>query len=181
MFAPDLIAMLDVDPRERLRWVVSHEGKGLDFALEITLSGDRRKDLELNVDRFARLGIPEYFVLDLKYHRILGYRLGAAMSYEPIVPQLGRWPSRVLGLDLGLEHDRVRFYSGSARLPDSEELIGRLEGMVDTLVAKEEALAQFEAEKARTEEEKARAEEERARANRLAARLRELGVEVDES
>ncbi len=188
VFAPDLIAVLDVEPHPRQRWVVSAEGKGLDFALEITLSGDRRKDLETNVDRYARLGIPEYFILDLKLRRILGYRLDKPGPYESILPQRGRWSSRVLGLDLALELGRVRFFAGSAPLPHSEELIVRLESMLGELVSKERALAdelevaldRAEAEKARAEAEKARAEEERARADRLAARLRDLGLD-DES
>jgi Uma2 family endonuclease len=187
VFAPDLIAVLDVEPHPRQRWVVSAEGKGLDFALEITLSGHRRKDLETNVDRYARLGIPEYC--------ILGYRLDKPGPYESILPQRGRWSSRVLGLDLALELGRVRFFAGSAPLPHSEELIVRLESMLGELVSKERALAdelevaldraeaekaRAEAEKARAEAEKARAEAEGARADRLATRLRELGLD-DES
>ncbi len=199
MFAPDVFAVLDVEPHPRSRWAVSHEGKGLDFALEVTLAGDRRKDLETNVEFYARLGIPEYFVLDLKLRRLLGYRLGASGAYEPIVPQAGRWTSQVLGLDLAMELGHVRFFAGSAALPHSEELIVRLEGMLGDLVAKEQALAdeldaasrdaarasalaeqekmRTEQEKARAEGEKARAEREKARAERLAARLRALGVD----
>jgi hypothetical protein len=60
-FAPDLLAVLDVDPHERDKWVVSAEGKGLDFVLEVHVGGDRKKDAEENVTRYARLGIPEYF------------------------------------------------------------------------------------------------------------------------
>jgi hypothetical protein len=60
MFAPDLIAAVDVEPHERMRWVVAQEGRGLDLALEVTLEGSRNKDLVENVARFALLGIPEY-------------------------------------------------------------------------------------------------------------------------
>jgi Uma2 family endonuclease len=180
MFAPDVIAVLDVDPHPRHRWVVSLEGRGLDFALEITLEGDRKKDLEENVDRYARLGIAEYFVLDLKLGRIVGYRLGPAGTYEPIMPQAGRWPSQVLGLDLAREQGRVRFFAGSAPLPYADELIARLDAMVGDLVSKEQALAkELEAMTERAEQEKVKAEQEKARADRLAARLRALGVEPD--
>jgi hypothetical protein len=64
MFAPDLIAVLDVEPGDRDSWVVDAEGKGLDFVLEILLRGDARKDLHKNVQRYAALGIQEYFVFD---------------------------------------------------------------------------------------------------------------------
>jgi Uma2 family endonuclease len=181
LFAPDVIAVLDVDPHSRQRWVVSHEGKGLDFALEVTLEGDRKKDLEENVSRYARLLISEYFVLDLKLNRLLGYRLVRPGSYEPIVPQSGRWASQVLGLDLALELGRVRFFAGSAPLPDAAELIVRLDGMIDGLVLKEQELArELEAMTAKAEQEKAKAEQEKARADRLAHRLRELGVNIDD-
>jgi Uma2 family endonuclease len=118
MFAPDLIAVLAVEPHERASWVVAQEGRGLDFALEVTLSGSRRKDLEENVVRFAALGIPEYFVFDRPKRRILGYRLPQPGSaYDPILPRQGRWGSNVLGLELGIEESRFRFYVGSAVVP----------------------------------------------------------------
>jgi Uma2 family endonuclease len=188
MFAPDVIAVFDVETHQRQRWVVSHEGKGLDVAIEITLEGDRRKDLEDNVARYARLGIGEYFVVDLKLNRIVGYRLQRQGSYEPILPQSGRWTSEMLQLDLALEVGRVRFFAGSAPLPYSEELIFRLDTLVANMVRKEqalaseleEALAKAEQEKAKAEQEKAKAEQEKAKAERLAERLRALGETLDE-
>jgi hypothetical protein len=35
-FAPDLVAVLDAESHPRSKWVVSHEGKGLDWVLEST-------------------------------------------------------------------------------------------------------------------------------------------------
>ncbi|MFW5740959.1 MAG: Uma2 family endonuclease, partial [Myxococcota bacterium] len=174
-FAPDLIAVLDVEPGYRDKWVVSAEGKGLDFVLEITLSGDRRKDLEDNVARYAKLGIPEYFILDLRAERIVGYRLDETRpnTYVRIVPQAGSWSSRVLGLDLVLEGGRIRFYAGSAPLLEADELIARLSSMVDELVRKRE-----ENERLLEEERRRRAAAEQ-HAERLAQRLRELGVDPD--
>ena len=49
-----------------MRWDVNYEGKGPDFILEIHHHGARSKDLVLNVDRYARLGVREYFVFDRK-------------------------------------------------------------------------------------------------------------------
>src|SRR5512133_2169092 len=165
MFAPDLIAVLDVEPKERLRWVVADEGRGIDFALEVTFHGSRQKDLELNVERYAALGIPEYFVFDRMQQRLYGWRLGDRGRYEAIIPQLGRWESAVLGLDLAVELDRVRFYTGTAVVPELAELVARANAMVDGLqdrIAHAEARA--EEEKQRAEEEKQRAEEEKQRA-----------------
>lgn len=153
MFAPDLIVVLDVEPHERASWVVAQEGRGLDFALEVTLSGSRRKDLEENVVRFAALGIPEYFVFDRPKRRILGYRLSQAGSaYDPILPQQGRWGSNVLGLELGIEESRFRFYVGSAVLPEASELVARANQLSDKLqdkIAELEGLLQQADERVR--------------------------------
>jgi hypothetical protein len=66
---------------------------------------------------------------------------------------------------LVLEKDRIRFYSGTAALPEADELIKRLEDTVDAVTE-------------RAEQEAARAREEAARADalerRLAAALAEL-------
>jgi hypothetical protein len=197
MFAPDLIAILDVDDHPRPSWMVSHEGRGLDFVLEIHVKGDRTKDYETNVTRYARLGIPEYFLYDPPARRLLGYRLPAGTaSYEPIVPQGGFWPSAVLGLALSLEGDRLQFAEpGGGVLLDPSEWIDRLRQMVDEAVARADAQsmraeeearrAQDEARRAQDEARRAqdqarRARELAARNENLAARLRELGIDPDE-
>jgi Uma2 family endonuclease len=137
MFAPDVFAVLDVEIRPRASWSVSAEGKGLDLALEIVWSGKRRKDLEANVTRYAALGIAEYFVFDRQRLRLRGYGLQpGAQRYQPLVPQEGRLTSAVLGLDLAIEGERLRFYHGLAALPESDELIARLGSMLGDLEAR---------------------------------------------
>jgi hypothetical protein len=137
LFAPDLIAVLDVEPHARLTWSVLREGKGIDLALEIHVAGDRAKDMKANVERYARLGIHEYFVFDRGRLGLRGYRLPPAADpqkprgYTPIVPQGGRFPSQVLGLDLMLEGSSLRFFQTTAPLLDAEELIERLEADID--------------------------------------------------
>jgi Uma2 family endonuclease len=132
-FAPDLLAVLDVDDLERDKWVVSAEGKGLDWVLEVHVGGDRKKDAELNVARYARLGIPEYFLYDRARNRLAAYRLASpeARTYTPIVPNHGLYESQVLGLDVQVGEDRLRFYAGTALLLESEDLIARLQEMLD--------------------------------------------------
>jgi Uma2 family endonuclease len=167
VIAPDLIAVRDVELRPRMRWVVSAEGRGIDLALEIHVAGDARKDFVENVVRFAALGIPEYFAYDVGRRRIAGWRLrDDTRVYSPIIPQDGRWHSEILDLDLALDQSGIRFFHGSAPLPDARELIGRLSGMIDDAVR-------------RAEEEARRAEEEARRAEVLAAKLRALGIDPD--
>jgi hypothetical protein len=181
MFAPDLIAVLDVEPHERASGVVAQEGRGLDFALEVTLSGSRRKDLEENVVRFAALGIREYFVFDRPQRRILGYRLSQAGSaYDPILPQQGRWGSNVLGLELGIEESRFRFYVGSAVVPEASELVARAHQLSDKLqdkIAELEGLLQQADE--RIELEQRQRELEQRQRELAERRVRELEVELE--
>lgn len=174
VFAPDVLAVLDVEPHPRERWVVDAEGRGLDFVLEIAVRGDTRKDLSKNVERYARLGIPEYFAYEPLVPRLSGFRLDTTGAYCPILPQLGRWESQVLGLGLCMEAGRIRFYHGWAPLPEADELIERMGKMVDDVVEREQRLLLD------LEQERERADQEHARAERLRERLKALGVDPDE-
>jgi Uma2 family endonuclease len=139
-FSPDVLVVLDVEQPERderMAWVVADEGKGPDLVLEVLHKGNRDKDLVQNVARYAHLGIPEYFVYDRLRQQIHGYRLPAgASSYRRIVPQLGHYRSDVLGLNLAILGDDLRFLSGEAALPVSADLIDRLQGVMASLEAK---------------------------------------------
>lgn len=166
VFAPDLIAVLDVEVKERAYWAVSAEGKGIDLALELVWGGSSRKDLDHNVTRYASLGIPEYFVFDRRRLRLRGFRLDAGSTrYQAIVPQEGRLTSTVLGLEVALEGDRLRFFHGLAPLPETRELLARLGAMVGKLEARIEETEQ------QLDEEKQRADEAE---RKLAAALAEL-------
>ena len=141
VFTPDVLAVLDVpqpEDDERMAWVVADEGKGLDLVLEVLHHGDRKKDLADNVERYADLGIPEYFVYDRAQQAIRGFRLPApgAKRYLPILAQGGRYHSVVLGIDLAVEGDTLRFYHGMSELIGSAELIRRLTTMIDARGAK---------------------------------------------
>jgi Uma2 family endonuclease len=161
MFSPDVIAVVDVETHERETWVVGTEGKGIDVAIEVHVKGDRRKDLERNVERYARLGITEYFIFDRGRLRLSGYRLPSpsARAYQPILPQGGMYACQVLGLDLCIKDDRLRFFAGTASLLDADELVVSMENMLDKLE-----------ERARAAEERAEEETQRREA---AERMRE--------
>ncbi|MDI3282828.1 Uma2 family endonuclease [Polyangium sp. 15x6] len=153
-FCPDILAVLDVpqpEDDERMAWVVADEGRGLDLVIEVLYEGRRKKDLVDNVERYARLGIPEYFVYDRKKQQLHGYRLPApeARRYQRIVPQAGRYASGVLGLDLAIEKGKLEFFYGMAAIFGTEDLIGRLQGMMQSLEAKAEQ-AEAQAEQALT-------------------------------
>jgi Uma2 family endonuclease len=167
VLAPDLIAVCDVPTHPRDKWVVADEGKGLDLALEVTLKGSRKKDFEENVARFARLGIPEYFVFDRQKCRLHGWALpSGGRAYEPIIPQQGRWRSAILGLELAVEGDRFRFFAGTAVVLEADELLARANALVDDL-------------QSRLDETERRAEQEAQRAEQAERRLAEVEAELN--
>lgn len=169
MFAPDVIAVVGVEPHQRMHWVVSAEGKGLDLALEVHVAGDRRKDLTRNVERFARLGIREYFLFDRGRLRLDGWRLEEGRRrYRPILPQQGFFASEVLGLELRLEGERLRFLYDREPLLETDEMIAMLDRK-----ARESEARRSDLEKRLAKEERLRAKEERLRAREERLRAKE--------
>lgn len=168
-FSPDVFAVLDAEPHDRTSWVVEKEGKGLDFVIEVHWAGDHRKDHETNVERYARLGIHEYFVFDRARLSLRGFRLpddakaGRPRRYQPILPQQGHYTSVVLGLDLMIVEEKLRFFHGAAPLPEADEVISKLGSALDGVIARQEEL-----ERALEEEQRARLEAERKLAEALA-------------
>ena len=173
-FAPDLLAVVDVDVEDHLRdqWVVSAERKGLDWVMEVHVGGDRKKDAERNVAHYARLGIPEYFLYDRARNQLFAHRLSSpnAATYSHIPPVHGRYESRALGLEVEIAQDRLRFFAGTTMLLESDELIVRLEQMLDQVQQRAEEEARRREEETRLREEETHRREE---AEREVARLRE--------
>jgi hypothetical protein len=143
--------------------------------MEVHVGGDRKKDAELNVARYARLGIPEYVIYDRARQQLHAYRLPApgADTYVRVVPQAGRYPSEVLGLDLVLQDGRLSFYHANAELLTPRDLAARLEGMVEAFAAERDAEAQ------RAKEEAQRAKEEAQRATTAEAEAAKLREELE--
>jgi hypothetical protein len=183
-FAPDLLAVRDVDTHPRDKWVVSAEGRGLDLVLEVIVAGDRAKDLQGNVTRYASLGVEEYFVYDRGRHRLLGWQQASpgVRSYSPIVPQGGRLHSAVLGLDLVLTPNRLRFRLGDQDLLTPAEIIDRLEAQLEEGAGalEVEALRSQEVEERATEDRRLRAEAD-ARAAEADARAAEADARAAEA
>jgi len=167
MIVPDVLVVLDVDPKPRTSWVVSHERKGLDWVLEVHAHGDHAKDVVDNPVRYAKLGIPEYFVFDAARGLVHAFRLpdSGLPRYIPIVPQGGVWHSSVLGLGLQVAGGRLRFTIEGSPILDSVKQVERLERMVDDSVAArlEEQRQREEAQRQREEAQRQREEAQRER------------------
>nr|WP_084610364.1 Uma2 family endonuclease [Archangium violaceum] len=178
-FAPDLLVVLDVEPHLRGKWLVSHEGKGLDWVMEVHVGGDRKKDAEDNVRRYARLGIPEYFIYDRARERLEAYRLPSpdAREYVRMEPEQGWYFSEVLGLELQLDGERLRFWAGNALLLDMEERNERLREMLGRMEqrrASAEQVRWLDETEHRLEEEARRREEAERRRAELQSELERL-------
>ena len=174
VFAPDLLAVVDVEAHPRQSWVVSAEGRGLDFVLEVCVGGSRKKDLEDNAVCYAKLGIPEYFVFEVRRELLRGFALveGRAGAYQPILGQQGRYPSTVLGLELSVSGGELKFFYGDAAVPETNEVLTQAQALVDEVVRKrEEAEAELAAALARADEEARLRQETEAR---LAEALEQL-------
>ena len=184
-FSPDILAVVGVpDPGysdHRSAWVVEDEDRGIDLAIEILHLGSATKDLVTNVAFFARLGIREYIVIDRRKDRVHGWRLAMeGAPYTKLKSDQNTVASVVLGLTLGLEEGRPRFYlSGGAQVPDADELLQRVNNHLAEAVARSDALdarwaaeaeARQAAEARAAAEGQARAKAERALAESEAAR-----------
>ncbi|PTL84439.1 Uma2 family endonuclease [Vitiosangium sp. GDMCC 1.1324] len=174
-FAPDLLAVLDVEQHEREKWVVSHEGRGLDWVMEVHVGGDRKKDAEYNVERYARVGIPEYFIYDRSRERLEAYRLPrpGARRYERMEAKQGRYTSEVLGLDFEVVGEKLRLWAGNALLLESGELVVRLEEKLEAVQQRADEEARLREEETRLREEEVRRREEAER------RLAQLEAELE--
>ena len=179
-FSPDVLAVADLpnvvgDPR--MAWIVADEGRGIDVAIEILHAGDRRKDLVDNVERYARVGVAEYFVFDRRDERVVGYHLPDADSrrYKRVIPQHGTVHSAVLGVDFAVQDGFLKVFVGTAELSRSREHIERLTGML-ARVQSEAEVARSEADMARSEADTARSEGDEALA--LLGRERAAALEA---
>jgi Uma2 family endonuclease len=174
-FAPDLLAVLDAERYERNKWVVSHEGKGLDWVLEVHVGGDRKKDALYNVERYARLGIPEYFIYDRSIEKLEAYRLASpkARVYTRMEPKQGRYTSEVLGLEFEVVGEELRLWAGNSMLLEPEELLAQAREKLEQVQQRVEQEARLRAEETRRREEETRRREEETRRREEETRRRE--------
>ena len=107
-------------------------------------------------------------------NQLLAYRLASpdAEVYPPILPNHGMYESQVLGLEVQVERDRLRFYAGTALLLEREELIVRLQAMADDAQRRAVEEAQLREEEKQRREEAERLREEEQRRREEAERLR---------
>ena len=62
--APDVYVAFGVANRHRSSYVVWEEGKPPDFVLEVLSPSNRRREMEQKRHRYAKMGVPEFFLFD---------------------------------------------------------------------------------------------------------------------
>ncbi|MEO1147380.1 MAG: Uma2 family endonuclease [Cyanobacteria bacterium J06638_22] len=164
--APDVFVVFGVENRQRRTYKVWEEGdRTPNFVLEITSKTNRGKDQGAKKGIYAFLGVEEYYQYDPTGDYLTPHLLGSRLvdgSYT-LVPTTTladgaiALPSAVLGLELHLKGNAMRFYD-----PATQRYL---------LTHEEEAAAR------KTAEERAQTAEERAA--RLAEKLRELNIDPD--
>jgi Uma2 family endonuclease len=165
--APDIFVVLGASNHPRSSYMLWREPKAPDFVLEITSQSTRVQDQGTKRERYALLGVQEYFQYDPRRDYLepplQGLRL-VGQVYQPILATIlpeGALVLRsaVLGLELRLEEGTLRLYD-----PTTGHKL---------LSYQETEQARQEAEQGRqAAEERARAAE--ARVAELEARLRAL-------
>ena len=171
--APDVFVVLGAANRPRHSYLLWQEPKGPDFVLEITSASTRERDQGPKRETYRRLGVREYWQYDptadylrppLQGLELIGERYERLPEEERADGTL-RLMSKVLGLEVRLEEERLRFYdpaTGSYLLSSDEVEEER----------QLEAAARRQAEAAQRQAEAAQRQAE-ARIAELEAMLRE--------
>ncbi|MEA5502222.1 Uma2 family endonuclease [Halotia wernerae UHCC 0503] len=173
---PDFFLVKDTEKYPRSSWVVWEEdGRYPDLIIELlsesTADVDRNLKKSLYENRFHT---PEYFWFSPENLEFVGFEL-VGNKYQEIVPDGRGWRwSEVLGLYLGVENNKLRYFTPDGKLvPTPEE--AAIEAQKVAIEAQKVAI---EAQKQASQTE-SRLEEEQQRSQRLAEHLRSLGVDPD--
>ncbi len=118
---PDVCVVKGVAKHRRRTYKLWEEGQSPSFVIEVTSESTRREDLEEKKSRYARLGVPEYFLHDpygeYLRPRLQGFRLHGDL-YRPIEPARdGSLLSQVTGLTLRVEGDLLRLVETATGTP----------------------------------------------------------------
>jgi Uma2 family endonuclease len=160
---PDFFLVKNTESRPRKSWVVWEEGgKYPDLIIELlsdsTAAIDRELKLGIYQDRFRT---PEYFWFSPDTLEFKGFKLVDG-EYQEITPDERGWRwSQVMGLYLGVEAGKLRYFTA-----EGEKILSPEEAEIEETRRAKQALRLLE--------------EERRRAEQMAAKLRELGIDPEE-
>lgn len=117
--APDVMVAFGVGAESRPSYYVWREGKVPDWVLEVASPRTQARDRTEKRRIYAKIGVPEFWLFDPQgtvfprhERQLQGFRL-EGRAYAPIPPRteggLRLIPSEVLGLDVRVEDELLRF------------------------------------------------------------------------
>ena len=187
---PDFFLVKDTEKRPRSSWVVWEEdGRYPDLIIELLSDSTAAIDRNLKKNLYQnRFHTPEYFWFSPENLEFVGFEL-VGNSYQEIAPNAQGWRwSQVLGLYLGVEAGKLRYFTTDGDLVPTPEEAAIVAQQQAQLAQQQAQLAQQQAkleqqqaklEQQRASEAESRLEQERQRGAQLAAQLRSLGIDPD--
>ncbi|MBW4630641.1 MAG: Uma2 family endonuclease [Iphinoe sp. HA4291-MV1] len=166
---PDFFLVKNTEKRPRNSWVVWEEdGRYPDLIIELLSESTAKVDRNLKKNLYqSRFRTPEYFWFSPENLEFVGFELVGNEYREIALDARGwRW-SQVLGLYLGVDAGKLRYFTSEGDLVPTPEEAAR--------VAQQAAI---EAQQ-RVSEAELLLEQERQRSQLLAQQLRSLGINPD--
>ncbi len=168
VISPDVLVSFGLEKKERLTYLVWVEGKLPDFVMEFSSKTTHDTDLGPKKDRYASLGIQDYFLYDAVGlylpTPLMGFTLVDGVYESIFDDEDGGLHSDVLSLDFHVDDEGLGIYDPVAG------------AWLQTPTESAEARAEQEAARAETAE--TRAEQEAARAEQAEARNEAAETEI---
>lgn len=143
--SPDVYMVRGVPNYLRPNFLIWEEGKGPEVVIELTSKSTRNEDLKKKFLLYQNvLRVQEYFLFDPREDYLdpsmRGYRLTRG-EYRPIRPVHGRLPSKVFGLHLERDGEKLRLWDPVTAkwIPTDRERADTAEERADTAEERAEA------------------------------------------
>ncbi|WP_414578342.1 Uma2 family endonuclease [Anabaena sp. CCY 9402-a] len=180
---PDFFLVKDTEKRPRNSWVVWEEdGRYPDLIIE--LLSESTADIDRNLKKSLyenRFHTPEYFWFSPENLEFAGFELIGNRYQEILADERGwRW-SEVLGLYLGVENSKLRYFTADGDLvPTPEEVAIAIQQQAsETQQQLSEVQQQLSEAQQQVSGTELRLQQEQERSHRLVEYLRSLGVDPD--
>ena len=114
--SPDIMVVFGIEKKMRRTYKIWEEGKAPDFVIEVSSKWTYRNDLTKKKNRYAHIGVKEYFLFDPERsylpESLIGLRLTDDGEYEPIpITNNNGIISNVLGIEFRIQDDDIMLYN----------------------------------------------------------------------
>ncbi|WP_017319083.1 Uma2 family endonuclease [Mastigocladopsis repens] len=180
---PDFFFVKDTEKRPRNSWVVWEEdGRYPDLIIELLSESTAKVDRNLKKNLYEnRFRTPEYFWFSPENLEFVGFEL-VGNEYQEIAPNAQGWRwSQVLGLYLGVDAGKLRYFTTEGDLVPTPEEAAKVAQQMAIEEQQRASEAQQQASEAQQQASEAQLllEKERQRSQLLAQQLRSLGIDPD--